>query len=137
MNSSRRGAAYGFKLESLSKINDTKSRDQKQTLLNYIAHVVEKVFPNVLTFYEDLDIETASSGDQLNTETLIRWTIMNYQYFFFFNLPLLGMCKQPIVTLCSELLRGYEQKWPKKRERRVGGSVQKPWRFVLYQYNIP
>lgn len=64
MNSSRRGAAHGFKLESLSKITDTKSQDKKQTLLNYIVHVVEKVFPNVLTFHEDLDIHTACTGIQ-------------------------------------------------------------------------
>ena len=63
MNSSRRGAAHGFKLESLSKITETKSQDKKQTLLNYMVHVVEKVFPNVLTFHEDLEISTACSGN--------------------------------------------------------------------------
>ncbi len=62
MNSSRRGAVHGFKLESLVKIVDIKSCDRKQTLLNYITHVTEKVFPNVLTFYEDLDIHSACSG---------------------------------------------------------------------------
>ncbi len=62
MNSSRRGAAHGFKLESLSKMTDTKSQDRKQTLLSYMVHVVEKVFPNVLTFHEDLDIQHACSG---------------------------------------------------------------------------
>lgn len=62
MNSSRKGAAHGFKLESLTRITETKSQDKRQTLLNYIAHVVEKIFPNVLTFYEDLDIQNACSG---------------------------------------------------------------------------
>ena len=62
MNSSRRGAVHGFKLESLTRITDTRSHDKKQTLLNYIVHMVEKVFPNVLTFHEDLDIHAACSG---------------------------------------------------------------------------
>ena len=62
MNSSRKGAAHGFRLESLTKISETKSQDKKQTLLSYIAHVVEKVFPNVLTFHEDLDVLNACSG---------------------------------------------------------------------------
>lgn len=67
MNSSRRGAVHGFKLESLTRITDTRSHDKKQTLLNYIVHMVEKVFPNVLTFHEDLDIHTACSGGELGT----------------------------------------------------------------------
>ena len=71
MNSSRRGAAYGFKLESLGKITDTKSRDKKQTLLHYIVHVVEKVFPNVLTFHEELDIDTACSGPSFSLSFIL------------------------------------------------------------------
>ena len=41
---------------------DTKSLDRKQTLLHYITHVVESVYPHVLSFYEDLDIEEACKG---------------------------------------------------------------------------
>ncbi|CAH1237809.1 FMNL3 [Branchiostoma lanceolatum] len=37
MNSSKRGAAYGFKLQSLDTLLDTRSTDRKQTLLHYIA----------------------------------------------------------------------------------------------------
>ena len=65
MNSSRRGAAHGFKLESLGKIAEMKSHDKKQTLLSYMVHVVEKVFPNVVTFHEDLDIQPACSGNEI------------------------------------------------------------------------
>lgn len=72
MNSSRRGAVHGFRLESLNKITETKSHDRKQTLLNYIVHMVEKVFPNVLTFYEDLDIHAACSGKFLLLVRVIR-----------------------------------------------------------------
>ena len=41
---------------------DTKSLDRKQTLLHYIVHVVEMIYPNVLSFYEDLYIEEACTG---------------------------------------------------------------------------
>lgn len=44
------------------QLSDTKSLDRKQTLLHYIAHVVETVYPNVLSFYDDLDIEEACQG---------------------------------------------------------------------------
>ena len=54
--------AYGFKLDSLAKIKETRSQDKQQTLLNYIAHMVEKVYPNILTFYDDLEIQAACKG---------------------------------------------------------------------------
>lgn len=44
------------------QLSDTKSLDRKQTLLHYIAHVVETVYPNVLSFYDDLAIEEACQG---------------------------------------------------------------------------
>ena len=44
------------------QLSDTKSLDRKQTLLHYIAHVVETVYPNVLSFYDDLNIEEACQG---------------------------------------------------------------------------
>ncbi|KAB0399203.1 hypothetical protein E2I00_006261 [Balaenoptera physalus] len=37
MNSSKRGAVYGFKLQSLDLLLDTKSTDRKMTLLHFIA----------------------------------------------------------------------------------------------------
>lgn len=36
--------------------------DRKQTLLHYIVHVVEMVYPNVLSFYDDLNIDEACMG---------------------------------------------------------------------------
>ncbi|XP_019853233.1 PREDICTED: formin-like protein 3 [Amphimedon queenslandica] len=59
MNSSKRGTATGFKLASLERLLDTNSTDKKQNLLHYITHVVEKVYPNLLLFYEDLTIGKA------------------------------------------------------------------------------
>ena len=41
---------------------DTKTQDRKQTLLNYITHIVETLYPNVLSFYEDLSISEACEG---------------------------------------------------------------------------
>ncbi|KAG2459421.1 FMNL3 protein, partial [Polypterus senegalus] len=70
MNSSKRGAVYGFKLQSLDlmhagfpnlnllflfpKLLDTKSTDRKQTLLHYISNVVKEKYPLVTVFYNEL-----------------------------------------------------------------------------------
>ncbi|XP_068612349.1 formin-like protein 2 [Brachionichthys hirsutus] len=54
MNSSKRGAVYGFKLQSLDLLLDTKSTDRKQTLLHYISNVVRDKFPAVSPFYNEL-----------------------------------------------------------------------------------
>lgn len=39
-----------------------KSTDRKQTLLHYLTNIVEKLYPNVLSFYEDLIIDDACTG---------------------------------------------------------------------------
>ncbi|XP_043549685.1 formin-like protein 2 isoform X3 [Chiloscyllium plagiosum] len=54
MNSSKRGAVYGFKLQSLDLLLDTKSTDRKQTLLHYIANVIKEKYPDVSLFYNEL-----------------------------------------------------------------------------------
>ncbi|XP_046902025.1 formin-like protein 2 isoform X2 [Hypomesus transpacificus] len=54
MNSSRRGAVYGFKLQSLDLLLDTKSTDRKMTLLHYIANVVKDKYQQVSLFYNEL-----------------------------------------------------------------------------------
>ncbi|EPQ03405.1 Formin-like protein 2 [Myotis brandtii] len=48
MNSSKRGAVYGFKLQSLDLLLDTKSTDRKQTLLHYISNVVKEKYQQLL-----------------------------------------------------------------------------------------
>ncbi|XP_035689519.1 formin-like protein 2 [Branchiostoma floridae] len=61
MNSSKRGAAYGFKLQSLDTLLDTRSTDRKQTLLHYIARVVAMKYQDIATFHnEHRFIEKAS-----------------------------------------------------------------------------
>ncbi|TWW63762.1 Formin-like protein 2 [Takifugu flavidus] len=54
MNSSKRGAVYGFKLQSLDLLLETKSTDRSQTLLHYIANVVRDKYPAVSPFYNEL-----------------------------------------------------------------------------------
>ncbi|KAK1336967.1 hypothetical protein QTO34_003008 [Cnephaeus nilssonii] len=54
MNSSKRGAVYGFKLQSLDLLLDTKSTDRKQTLLHYISNVVKEKYQQVSLFYNEL-----------------------------------------------------------------------------------
>ncbi|ELW48968.1 Formin-like protein 2 [Tupaia chinensis] len=54
MNSSKRGAVYGFKLQSLDLLLDTKSTDRKQTLLHYISNVVKEKYHQVTLFYNEL-----------------------------------------------------------------------------------
>lgn len=62
MNSSKRGAVYGFKLQSLDLLLETKSTDRKQTLLHYIANVVKEKYPIVSIFYNELHyIEKAAA----------------------------------------------------------------------------
>nr|XP_057940981.1 formin-like protein 3 isoform X2 [Doryrhamphus excisus] len=54
MNSSKRGCVYGFKLQSLDLLLDTKSTDRKMTLLHYIAVIVKEKYPELATFYNEL-----------------------------------------------------------------------------------
>ncbi|MBN3317800.1 FMNL3 protein, partial [Atractosteus spatula] len=54
MNSSKRGAVYGFKLQSLDLLLDTKSTDRKMTLLHYIALIVKEKYPELSTFGSEL-----------------------------------------------------------------------------------
>jgi len=54
MNSSKRGAVYGFKLQSLDALADTKSADKKWTLLHYIVNVLDSYYPDAKCFYNEL-----------------------------------------------------------------------------------
>ncbi|XP_023691360.2 formin-like protein 1 isoform X1 [Paramormyrops kingsleyae] len=54
MNSSKRGAAYGFRLQSLDMLMDAKSTDRKQTLLQFIANIVHDKYPELNTFHTEL-----------------------------------------------------------------------------------
>jgi len=56
---SARGGAAGFKLITLTKLIDTKSTDNSQTLLQYTIRLCEEKFPEVLNLSEEL---TSISG---------------------------------------------------------------------------
>ncbi|XP_036161220.1 protein diaphanous homolog 2 isoform X2 [Myotis myotis] len=62
MNSGSRNAqSLGFKINFLCKIRDTKSADQKTTLLHFIAEICEEKYRDILKFPEELEhIESAS-----------------------------------------------------------------------------
>ncbi|KAJ6633947.1 hypothetical protein lerEdw1_014235, partial [Lerista edwardsae] len=54
LNSSKRGAAYGFRLQSLDALLDMKSTDRKQTLLHYIVRVIQEKYPDLTSFSSEL-----------------------------------------------------------------------------------
>ncbi|KAL3178061.1 hypothetical protein MRX96_038597 [Rhipicephalus microplus] len=65
---SRNAQAIGFDISFLPKLSGTKSHDQKTTLLHFLAETIEKKFPDVLSFGDELSYaEKAArvSPDQL------------------------------------------------------------------------
>uniref|UniRef100_A0A669EWV4 Formin like 1 n=1 Tax=Oreochromis niloticus TaxID=8128 RepID=A0A669EWV4_ORENI len=54
MNSSKRGAAYGFRLQSLDLLLDTKSTDRKQTLMHFIVNIIQEKYPELQSFHTEL-----------------------------------------------------------------------------------
>ncbi|KAG6452874.1 hypothetical protein O3G_MSEX007842 [Manduca sexta] len=54
LNSSKRGPAYGFKLQSLDTLMDTKSTDKRISLLHYIVGTIRQNFPEIMNFDTEL-----------------------------------------------------------------------------------
>ncbi|TRZ00317.1 hypothetical protein DNTS_034092 [Danionella cerebrum] len=54
MNSGKRGAAYGFRLQSLDLLLDLKSTDRKQTLLNFMVSIIQEKYPELSSFHMEL-----------------------------------------------------------------------------------
>ncbi|XP_078320986.1 formin-like protein 3 isoform X1 [Crassostrea virginica] len=54
MNSSKRGAVYGFKLQSLDMLTDTKSKDKNITLMHFLVQTVQAKFPEIVNFDSEL-----------------------------------------------------------------------------------
>ncbi|XP_052246158.1 formin-like protein isoform X2 [Dreissena polymorpha] len=70
MNSAKRGAVYGFKLQSLDMLMDTKTADKKLTLMHFLVDTVQNKFPEVLTFEAELRfIEKAALVSMENITT--------------------------------------------------------------------
>uniref|UniRef100_A0A8C9TAY7 Diaphanous related formin 1 n=1 Tax=Scleropages formosus TaxID=113540 RepID=A0A8C9TAY7_SCLFO len=60
---SRNAGAFGFSISYLCKLRDTKSTDQKMTLLHFIADVCQEQHPEVMHFIEELiHVDKASRG---------------------------------------------------------------------------
>ncbi|XP_061045724.1 protein diaphanous homolog 1 isoform X1 [Eubalaena glacialis] len=58
---SRNAGAFGFSISFLCKLRDTKSTDQKMTLLHFLAESCENNYPEVLKFPDELaHVEKAS-----------------------------------------------------------------------------
>uniref|UniRef100_A0A4W4HUA3 FH2 domain-containing protein n=1 Tax=Electrophorus electricus TaxID=8005 RepID=A0A4W4HUA3_ELEEL len=70
---SRNAQSYGFDLSSLCKLRDTKSVDQKSTLLHFLAEVCEEKYPDVLKFTDDLQhVDRASRVSAENLEKSLK-----------------------------------------------------------------
>ncbi|XP_026845236.1 formin-like protein isoform X1 [Drosophila persimilis] len=54
LNSNKRGPAYGFKLQSLDTLIDTKSTDKRSSLLHYIVATIRAKFPDLLNYETEL-----------------------------------------------------------------------------------
>ena len=63
LNSSKRGPAYGFKLQSLDTLLDTKSTDKRMCLLHYIVATIRLKFTELVNFESELMyIDKAATG---------------------------------------------------------------------------
>lgn len=70
---SKNEQAFGFEVSFLTKLTNTKDNENKHTLLHYIADVVEKNFPDTLTFWEDLrHVDKASRVSLENIQKTMR-----------------------------------------------------------------
>lgn len=68
----KNGQAYGFKLDTLNKLVNTKSRDGKQNLMHFLVDLTETRFPDAKGFLSDLStlpsaarIESAILGAEI------------------------------------------------------------------------
>ncbi|KAI4804070.1 hypothetical protein KUCAC02_025714 [Chaenocephalus aceratus] len=69
MNKGQRGNAWGFKVSSLNKIADTKSSiDKSVTLLHYMITVLERKYPEMAAFSEEL--QTVPEAAKVNMTEL-------------------------------------------------------------------
>ncbi|XP_051957573.1 protein diaphanous homolog 3 [Xyrauchen texanus] len=70
---SRNAQSFGFNLSSLCKLKDTKSADQKTTLLHFLADICEEKYPEVLKFVDDLHhVDRASRVSAENLEKCLK-----------------------------------------------------------------
>ncbi|KAK8975917.1 hypothetical protein V6N11_057751 [Hibiscus sabdariffa] len=61
----KQGSAVGFRLDSLLKLTDTRSRNTKMTLMHYLCKVLKQKMPELLDFPKDLTSLEAATKVQL------------------------------------------------------------------------
>ncbi|XP_075584033.1 protein diaphanous homolog 3 [Pelecanus crispus] len=70
---SRNAQTFGYNLSSLCKLKDTKSADQKTTLLHFLVEVCEESYQDVLNFVEDFQhLDKASKVSAENLEKSLK-----------------------------------------------------------------
>ncbi|XP_060803180.1 formin-like protein isoform X1 [Amyelois transitella] len=69
LNSSKRGPAYGFKLQSLDTLMDTKSTDKRMSLLHYIVGTIRQNFPELMNF--DTELLYIDKAAQVSLENVV------------------------------------------------------------------
>ena len=84
----RSGGALGFKLAAINKLVDTKSANNKMTLLHFIADTVEAKFPEVIKFVEELvDVDAASKGAFLASLSLFFLSFLEHSLILLSSFP--------------------------------------------------
>jgi hypothetical protein len=80
MNAGQRGGAYGFKLNSLLKLGDTKSglQNRKHTLLHYLIDLVGRKFTECDGFLEELShVEDGAKGKNIRV-LISKWSFPRF-----------------------------------------------------------
>ncbi|ESQ42574.1 hypothetical protein EUTSA_v10012463mg [Eutrema salsugineum] len=60
-----RGAAVGFKLDSLPKLSETRARNNRTTLMHYLCKILAEKMPEVIDFTKDLSSLESATKIQL------------------------------------------------------------------------
>ncbi|XP_032886280.1 protein diaphanous homolog 2 isoform X1 [Amblyraja radiata] len=67
---SRNAQTFGFNISYLCKLKDTKSVDQKVTLMHFLAEISEEKYPDILKFTDEIShIESASKVSDQNLKS--------------------------------------------------------------------
>ncbi|XP_054286349.1 formin-like protein isoform X2 [Macrosteles quadrilineatus] len=69
LNSAKRGPAYGFKLQSLDTLGDTKSSDKRCSLLHFIVDTIREKFPELRNF--DTELLHVDKAAMASLETIV------------------------------------------------------------------
>ncbi|XP_059833295.1 protein diaphanous homolog 2 isoform X2 [Hypanus sabinus] len=69
---SRNAQTFGFNISYLCKLKDTKSVDQKATLMHFLAEITEEKYPDILKFTDEIiHTESASKVSDQNLKSSI------------------------------------------------------------------